>query len=87
MQRPLGLLSLLDEESTFPNGSDLTFANKLKQHLSSNSCFRGERDKAFTVSHYAGEVVLLIHSFPALFILVFSAAGLFIFIIVRNELA
>lgn len=55
-KRPLGLLSLLDEESTFPNGSDLTFANKLKQHLSSNSCFRGERDKAFTVSHYAGEV-------------------------------
>ncbi|XP_061989784.1 myosin-1-like [Rosa rugosa] len=55
-KRPLGLLSLLDEESTFPNGSDLTFANKLKQHLSSNSSFRGERDKAFTVSHYAGEV-------------------------------
>ena len=55
-QKPLGLLSLLDEESTFPNGTDLTFANKLKQHLNSNSCFRGERDKAFTVCHYAGEV-------------------------------
>ncbi|EXB96390.1 Myosin-2 heavy chain [Morus notabilis] len=55
-KKPLGLLSLLDEESTFPNGTDLTFANKLKQHLKSNSCFRGEREKAFTVSHYAGEV-------------------------------
>ncbi|CAN6728034.1 unnamed protein product [Malus baccata var. baccata] len=55
-KRPLGLLSLLDEESTFPNGTDLTFANKLKQHLSSNSCFKGERDKSFAVSHYAGEV-------------------------------
>ncbi|KAL5543073.1 hypothetical protein UlMin_010783 [Ulmus minor] len=55
-KKPLGLLSLLDEESTFPNGTDLTFANKLKQHLSSNSSFRGERDKAFTVGHYAGEV-------------------------------
>ncbi|KAJ8759271.1 hypothetical protein K2173_006791 [Erythroxylum novogranatense] len=55
-QRPLGLLSLLDEESTFPNGTDLTFANKLKQHLNLKSCFRGERGKAFTVSHYAGEV-------------------------------
>ncbi|KAJ6737067.1 P-LOOP NUCLEOSIDE TRIPHOSPHATE HYDROLASE SUPERFAMILY PROTEIN [Salix viminalis] len=55
-KKPLGLLSLLDEESTFPNGTDLTFANKLKQHLNSNSCFRGERDKAFSVSHYAGEV-------------------------------
>ncbi|KAI4328584.1 hypothetical protein L6164_020924 [Bauhinia variegata] len=54
--KPLGLLPLLDEESTFPNGMDLTFANKLKQHLKSNSCFKGERDKAFTVCHYAGEV-------------------------------
>lgn len=55
-KKPLGLLSLLDEESTFPNATDLTFANKLKQHLNSNSCFRGERGKAFAVRHYAGEV-------------------------------
>ncbi|XP_010557555.1 PREDICTED: myosin-1-like [Tarenaya hassleriana] len=55
-KKPLGLLSLLDEESTFPNGTDLTLANKLKQHLNSNLCFRGERGKAFTVEHYAGEV-------------------------------
>ncbi|XVF67035.1 hypothetical protein PTKIN_Ptkin10aG0088700 [Pterospermum kingtungense] len=55
-KKPLGLLSLVDEESTFPNGTDFTFANKLKQHLNSNPCFRGEREKAFTVSHFAGEV-------------------------------
>ncbi|XP_027151640.1 myosin-1-like [Coffea eugenioides] len=55
-KKPLGLLSLLDEESTFPNGTDMTFANKLKQHLKANSCFRGERDNAFSVCHYAGEV-------------------------------
>ncbi|CAM0956705.1 unnamed protein product [Alopecurus aequalis] len=55
-KKPLGLLSLLDEESTFPNATDLTFANKLKQHLDTNSCFRGERGKAFAVRHYAGEV-------------------------------
>ncbi|KAH9612120.1 hypothetical protein KSS87_002600 [Heliosperma pusillum] len=55
-KKPLGLLSLLDEESTFPNGTDLTFADKLKQHLKSNPCFKGEREKAFSVSHYAGEV-------------------------------
>lgn len=47
MQKQLGLLSLLDEESTFPNGTDMTFANKLKHHLKSNSCFRGECDNAF----------------------------------------
>ncbi|XP_073315225.1 myosin-1-like [Primulina huaijiensis] len=56
-KKPLGLQSLLDEESTFPNGTDLSFANKLKQHLNSNPCFRGERGKAFTVCHYAGEVM------------------------------
>ncbi|XP_078448570.1 myosin-1-like [Wolffia australiana] len=57
-KKPLGLLSLLDEESTFPNGTDLTFANKLKQHLySKNPRFIGGRDKTFGVIHYAGEVV------------------------------
>ncbi|KAK1390224.1 Myosin-1 [Heracleum sosnowskyi] len=56
-KKPLGLLSLLDEESTFPNGTDLSFANKLKQHLNPNSCFKGERENAFTVCHYAGEVM------------------------------
>lgn len=61
MQKPLGLLSLLDEESTFPNGSDLTFADKLKQHLNSNPCFRAERGKAFGVNHYAGEVAMQAH--------------------------
>ncbi|KAL3651202.1 Myosin-1 [Castilleja foliolosa] len=55
-KKPLGLQSLLDEESTFPNGTDLSFANKLKHHLKSKPCFRGERGKAFTVRHYAGEV-------------------------------
>lgn len=57
LQKPLGLLSLLDEETTFPKATDLSLANKLKQHLSSNPCFRGERGKAFTVHHYAGEVM------------------------------
>lgn len=56
-------MTLLDEESTFPNGTDLTFAAKLKQHLKSNSCFRGERGKAFTVHHYAGEVSTWTHIF------------------------
>ncbi|PIA29054.1 hypothetical protein AQUCO_06300017v1 [Aquilegia coerulea] len=56
-KKPLGLLSLLDEESTFPKATDLTFANKLKQHLSTNSCFKGERGGAFSVFHYAGQVM------------------------------
>ncbi|KAK4796712.1 hypothetical protein SAY86_029038 [Trapa natans] len=52
-----GILSLLDEESNFPKATDLTFANKLKQHLNANACFRGERDGAFSLCHYAGEVL------------------------------
>ncbi|KAG9452756.1 hypothetical protein H6P81_005660 [Aristolochia fimbriata] len=55
-KKPLGLLSLLDEESTFPKATDLTFAQKLKQHLKSNPSFKGERGGAFSVHHYAGEV-------------------------------
>lgn len=56
MQKPLGLLSLLDEESNFPRATDLTFANKLRQHLHANPCFKGERGRGFRVRHYAGEV-------------------------------
>ncbi|CAH8348628.1 unnamed protein product [Eruca vesicaria subsp. sativa] len=56
-KKPIGLLSLLDEESNFPKATDLTFANKLKQHLKINSCFKGERGRAFRVNHYAGEVL------------------------------
>jgi len=55
-QRPLGMISLLDEECTFPRASDLTLANKLKEHLKGNLCFRGERERTFRICHYAGEV-------------------------------
>ncbi|KAK9689005.1 hypothetical protein RND81_09G027500 [Saponaria officinalis] len=55
-KKPVGLLSLLDEESNFPKATDRTFANKLEQHLSSNSCFNGRRDGEFGISHYAGQV-------------------------------
>nr|BAL60532.2 myosin VIII [Marchantia polymorpha] len=55
-KKPLGLISLLDEECTFPRASSVTFANKLKEHLKGNACFKGERTKAFRICHYAGEV-------------------------------
>ncbi|KAF7822772.1 myosin-2 isoform X1 [Senna tora] len=56
-KKPLGLISLLDEESNFPKATDQTFANKLRQHLKANPCFKGERGRAFRVCHYAGEVL------------------------------
>ncbi|XP_056857024.1 myosin-4-like [Raphanus sativus] len=56
-KKPIGFVSLLDEESNFPKATDTTFANKLKHHLKANSCFRGERGRGFRVRHYAGEVL------------------------------
>lgn len=56
MQKPHGVLALLDEELNFAKATDLTFANKLKQHLKSQPRFKGERGRAFGVRHYAGEV-------------------------------
>lgn len=56
-KKPIGLISLLDEESNFPKATDLTFATKLKQHLDTNPCFKGERSGTFSIHHYAGEVL------------------------------
>lgn len=81
MQKPLGLLSLLDEESTFPNGTDLTFATKLKEHLHADPCFREEREKAFTVCHYAGEVCILL---PTPFLLLLLLLHLSCYLIIAS---
>ncbi|KAI0507448.1 hypothetical protein KFK09_013573 [Dendrobium nobile] len=56
-KKPLGILSLLDEESNFAKATDLTLAIKLQKHLSSNPCFKLGMDGAFKILHYAGEVV------------------------------
>ncbi|XP_073025671.1 myosin-2-like [Primulina eburnea] len=56
-KKPIGLISLLDEESNFPKATDVTFATKLKQHLNNFHCFKGERGGSFSVRHYAGEVL------------------------------
>ncbi|KAK4794122.1 hypothetical protein SAY86_012116 [Trapa natans] len=56
-KKPLGILSLLDEESSMPKATDMTFAHKLKQQLDTHPCFKGEKDGAFRLYHYAGEVL------------------------------
>ncbi|KAG9153857.1 hypothetical protein Leryth_005955 [Lithospermum erythrorhizon] len=50
-------MSLLDEESTIPNATDLSFSNKVRQHLSANSCFRGVKGGGFCVLHSSFEVL------------------------------
>ncbi|KAK4713504.1 hypothetical protein R3W88_019411 [Solanum pinnatisectum] len=46
----------LFEKSNFDKATDLPFANKLKQHLKANPCYRGDREE-FGIRHYAGEVI------------------------------
>ncbi|KAL5005175.1 hypothetical protein ScPMuIL_018631 [Solemya velum] len=57
--KPLGLLSLLDEETHFPKGTDLSFVEKLNVHLARNPHYeKTSRSNSvkFVINHYAGKV-------------------------------
>ncbi|XP_071853917.1 myosin-IIIa-like [Apostichopus japonicus] len=57
--RPLGLFSLLDEESRFPKSSDVSFVNKLSTNHQKNKNFVREKradSTQFGVKHYAGTI-------------------------------
>merc|ERR1711971_653702 len=59
IEKPLGIFSILEEESMFPKASDKTFEEKLKtNHLGKTSTFGMPKkgDAHFAVSHYAGTV-------------------------------
>ncbi|XP_043189558.1 myosin heavy chain, muscle-like isoform X29 [Amphibalanus amphitrite] len=64
MEKPMGVLSILEEESMFPKATDKTFEEKLKNnHLGKSSCFikpkppkQGQAEAHFAIVHYAGTV-------------------------------
>ncbi|XP_035165919.1 myosin-IIIb-like isoform X1 [Oxyura jamaicensis] len=58
LAKPLGLLSLLDEQSAFPQATDKTFVDKLNSSFKGNSHFQPARGRvlAFSIIHYAGKV-------------------------------
>lgn len=58
MERKLGLLSLLDEESRFPKGTDQSLLSKWHASHGTNSYYVKPRivNEYFGISHYAGEV-------------------------------
>ncbi|KAG4166601.1 hypothetical protein ERO13_A13G143500v2 [Gossypium hirsutum] len=56
-KKPIGLLSLLDEDLHSPDANDATLANKLKQNLNGMACFKGDKGRVFGVRHFAGEVL------------------------------
>lgn len=56
---PIGLFSLLDEESRFPKASDETLCQKLRVHMSASPYFFAPEDTHsldFTVLHFAGHI-------------------------------
>ncbi|XP_074022392.1 unconventional myosin-VIIa-like [Numenius arquata] len=58
LAKPLGLLSLLDEQSAFPQATDKTFVDKLNSSFKGNSHFQPGRGRVlgFSIIHYAGKV-------------------------------
>ncbi|NWR46830.1 MYO3B protein, partial [Regulus satrapa] len=58
LAKPLGLLSLLDEQSAFPQATDKTFVDKLNSSFKGNLHFQPDRGHVlgFTIIHYAGKV-------------------------------
>jgi len=63
MEKPMGLLAILEEETLFPKASDKSFEDKLKENLLGKSPVflkkqPGSKDKGahFAIGHYAGIV-------------------------------
>ncbi|KAK0401978.1 hypothetical protein QR680_016074 [Steinernema hermaphroditum] len=59
-QKPLNVMSLIDEESIFPKGTDQTMLNKLHSTHSKNTKLyskpKSDLNKSFAVTHFAGSV-------------------------------
>jgi len=55
---PLGMLSIIDEESNFPKATDSTMTMKLHEAFSKHKDYTRPRgnEQIFTLKHYAGEV-------------------------------
>ncbi|XP_061172927.1 myosin-IIIb-like [Saccostrea echinata] len=59
LNKPIGILSLLDEESHFPKGTDQSLVEKLNIHFGGNSYYRKSaqaNSRKFSINHYAGKV-------------------------------
>ncbi|XP_051006852.1 myosin-IIIa [Acomys russatus] len=66
LQKPMGLLSLLDEESRFPKATDQTLIEKFEDNLKSPYFWRPKRvELSFGIHHYAGKVLYSASGFLA----------------------
>ncbi|XP_072817220.1 myosin-IIIb isoform X4 [Vicugna pacos] len=58
LQKPLGLLALLDEESRFPQATDQTLVDKFEDNLRCRYFWRPKgMELCFGIQHYAGKVL------------------------------
>ena len=62
-EKPMGMLSILEEESLFPKATDKTFEEKLiANHLGKSPTFQKpkpggpDKDAHFSIIHYAGKL-------------------------------
>ncbi|XP_006139789.1 myosin-IIIa [Tupaia chinensis] len=66
LQKPMGLLSLLDEESRFPKATDQTLVDKFEGNLKSQYFWRPKRvELSFGIHHFAGKVLYSANGFLA----------------------
>ena len=59
MAKPLGVFSILDEQSNFPKANDDTLVTKFNSQFKKLGFYhpaKGTRTDYFTVDHYAGPV-------------------------------
>ena len=59
LAKPMGVFSILDEQSNFPKATDDTFVMKLNQQFGKLSFYKpakGTRTDYFGITHYAGHV-------------------------------
>ncbi|XP_001920287.5 myosin-IIIb isoform X5 [Danio rerio] len=64
LQKPMGLLSLLDEESRFPQATDQTLVDKFQDNLRNKYFWIPKRvELCFGIQHYAGQVLYNVSGF------------------------
>ncbi|CAH0700789.1 unnamed protein product [Spodoptera exigua] len=64
--KAMNLLSLIDEESRFPKGTDVTLLSKLNSNHSNKSCYitaKSSREYKFGIRHFAGDVSYTVQGF------------------------
>uniref|UniRef100_A0A3Q2EJL6 non-specific serine/threonine protein kinase n=1 Tax=Cyprinodon variegatus TaxID=28743 RepID=A0A3Q2EJL6_CYPVA len=64
LQKPMGLLSLMDEESRFPQATDQTLVDKFEDNLRCKYFWIPKcMDLCFGIQHYAGKVMYNVNGF------------------------